>query len=180
MCPHTARYVSSYCYRCVLILLYMCPHTAIYVSSYCYICVLILLYLCPHTAIYVSSYCYICVLILLDMCPHTAIYVSSYFYVCVITLLYMCPHTAIYVSSYCYICVLILLYIGAGWATKRLWDSNRLRAKLRQSAGRRHTKGAMGQHNGILRKDQEPQKDVVERRCQLAEPYGGRPHTPVA
>jgi hypothetical protein len=35
----------------------MCPHTAIYVSSCCYICVLILLYMCPH--------CYICVLILL-------------------------------------------------------------------------------------------------------------------
>ncbi len=26
----------------------MCPHTAIYVSSYCYI----LLYMCPHTATY--------------------------------------------------------------------------------------------------------------------------------
>jgi hypothetical protein len=38
----------------------MCPHTAIYVSSYCYVCVLILLYMCPHTAIYVSSYCYRC------------------------------------------------------------------------------------------------------------------------
>jgi hypothetical protein len=55
--------------KSVLILLYMCPHTAIYVSSYCYICVLaamaeaaklqagggksvlILLYMCPHTAI---------------------------------------------------------------------------------------------------------------------------------
>jgi hypothetical protein len=40
-------YVSSYVlilymcwyYICVLILLCMCPHTAIYVSSYCYICV---------------------------------------------------------------------------------------------------------------------------------------------
>jgi hypothetical protein len=106
-------YVSSYYYiSSVLILLYMCPHTATSLaSSYCYICVLILLY--------VSSYCYICVLILLYraptrlsphvkscvlillyvssyycMCPHTAIYVSSYYY--------MCPHTAIYVSSYCY------------------------------------------------------------------------------
>jgi hypothetical protein len=36
---------------------------AIYVSSYCYICVLIMLYMCPHTAMYVSSYCYVCVLI---------------------------------------------------------------------------------------------------------------------
>ena len=36
MCPHTTMYVSSF----------------YYVSSYCYICVLILLYMCPHTAIY--------------------------------------------------------------------------------------------------------------------------------
>jgi hypothetical protein len=41
---YASIYVSSSCYICVLILLYMCPHTAIYVSSYCYICVLILLY----------------------------------------------------------------------------------------------------------------------------------------
>ena len=27
----------------------MCPHTTIYVSSYCYICVLIVLYMCAHT-----------------------------------------------------------------------------------------------------------------------------------
>ena len=46
------RDVSSYTYRCVLMLLYICPHTA----------------MCPHTAhtaIYVSSCCYICVIILL-------------------------------------------------------------------------------------------------------------------
>jgi hypothetical protein len=54
MCPHTAIYVSSYCFICVVILLYMCPHTAIHMSSYCYKCVLILLYMCPHTATYVS------------------------------------------------------------------------------------------------------------------------------
>ncbi len=85
-----------------------CPHTAIYVSSYCYICVLILLYMCPHTSVYVSSYysyggwapfCW-CLL----RCSHTTILI----------LVYMCPHTTIYVSS-CYckcvlnICVLILL-----------------------------------------------------------------------
>ena len=34
----------------------MCPHTAIYVSAYCYVCVLILLY--------VSAYYYVCVRIL--------------------------------------------------------------------------------------------------------------------
>ena len=60
MCPHTAMCVSSYCYKCVVILLYVCPHTAIcvlitlYVSSYCYVCVLILLYLCPHATTYGS------------------------------------------------------------------------------------------------------------------------------
>ncbi len=122
MCPHTAIYVSSYCYICVLILvLCMCPHTSImYVSSYCYICVLILphlcpsyyylcvvivLSMCPHTTMmYVSSYCYICVrILLLCMCPHTATYVSSYYYyVCVLILLSMCPHTTVHVSSYYY------------------------------------------------------------------------------
>ena len=35
MCPHTATYVSPYCYACVRILLYMLPNTAIYASSYC-------------------------------------------------------------------------------------------------------------------------------------------------
>jgi hypothetical protein len=30
--------VSSRCYTCVLILLYMCPRTALHVSSYCYAC----------------------------------------------------------------------------------------------------------------------------------------------
>jgi len=64
MRPHTTMYVSSYCYMCVRILLYlssdyyMCPHTPIYVSAYSYMCVLILLYMCPHITIYVSSdYC---------------------------------------------------------------------------------------------------------------------------
>jgi hypothetical protein len=108
----TTIYVSSYCYICVLILLYMsrhttiyvssycymCRHTAICVSSYCYICVLMLLYMCPHTAMYV------CVLILLCMCPHSAMYVSSYCYLRVLILLCMCPHSAVYVSSYCNMC----------------------------------------------------------------------------
>jgi hypothetical protein len=66
---------SSCCYICVLVLIYLClPHTAIYVSSYCY--------MCPHTAIYVASYCYICGLILLYMCPRTAICVLILLYVC--------------------------------------------------------------------------------------------------
>ena len=48
--PHD-QVASSYCYVCVLILLFVCPHTAIYVSSYCYMCVLILLYMqLPSTA----------------------------------------------------------------------------------------------------------------------------------
>ena len=42
--------------RDTLILLCMCPHTAMYVSSYCYLCVRILLY--------VSAFCYMCVRIL--------------------------------------------------------------------------------------------------------------------
>jgi hypothetical protein len=50
VCPHTAVYVSSYCYMCVLILLYMSAHTAVYVSSS--------FYMCPHPSLYVSSSCY--------------------------------------------------------------------------------------------------------------------------
>jgi hypothetical protein len=67
MCPHTAIYVSSYCYICVLILLYVSSYPALYVSSYCSICVLMLIYVNPHTALYLSSYCSISVLILLYM-----------------------------------------------------------------------------------------------------------------
>jgi hypothetical protein len=106
MCPHTAIYVSSYCYICVLILRYMCPHTATrvlilypYVSSYSHatrclaICVLIPLYMCPNTAIYVSSYS--------RATRRLAIYVSPYPCICVLILLYTCPHTLS-------VCVLIL------------------------------------------------------------------------
>ena len=63
---HTTYYIY---YICVLILLCMlsklrpfrrcCFPT--YVSSYCYICILILLYMCPHTTTFVSSYYYTCV-----------------------------------------------------------------------------------------------------------------------
>jgi hypothetical protein len=136
MCPHTALYASSYCSRCVLLLLHMCPHTALYVSSYCSARQRLSdgsSLLCPHTALYVSSYCSICVLILqceaegfrritpsLDRPDVMSFYkVRSppperdnppYW------LLNMWPFTrcAIYhicVSSYCYICVLILLYM---------------------------------------------------------------------
>jgi hypothetical protein len=105
-------YVSSFCYRCVLILLCMCPHAAA-INAH--------LHMCPHTATYVPSYCSICDLILLYMCPDTALYVSaccsdqrsasvdsrarvlSYCSICDLILLDM--------SSYCYICVLILLYM---------------------------------------------------------------------
>jgi hypothetical protein len=84
--------------------LWLRNHTtaALYVSSYCYICVPILLYMCPHTAIYVSWYCYIRVLILVypGAVDENAAIIAE--------LLYTCPHTAIYVSSYCYICVRIL------------------------------------------------------------------------
>jgi hypothetical protein len=110
MCPHTAMHMqasssrasspetsASYCYTCVLILLYMCPHTTICVSSYYYMCPLTcvrILLLC------MSSYYY--------MCPHATIYASSHYYICVLRLLYVssycyiCPHTTKYVSSYHY------------------------------------------------------------------------------
>jgi hypothetical protein len=90
MCPHTAKYVSSYYYICVLMLLYMrlvqaAPRCR---GVYAYICVRILLYTCPHTTIYVSSYYYICVLSKQRLVAevYTLIYVSAY---CVLILLYM-------------------------------------------------------------------------------------------
>jgi hypothetical protein len=65
---HTAVYVSSYYYLCVLILLSVSSYYSVYVSSY--------YYLCPHTAMCLPYY-YKCVLILL--------YVSSFYYICVET-----------------------------------------------------------------------------------------------
>ena len=61
MCPHTvSSYCCSSVaavaamlqqhYLCVRIL---CPHTAIYVSSYCYVCVLMLLYMCHQGSLHV-------------------------------------------------------------------------------------------------------------------------------
>ena len=60
----------------VLVLLDVPPHTAVYVSSYCYICVLIrggkeVCDVCSCLTRCASSYCNICVLMLLYMCPHT-------------------------------------------------------------------------------------------------------------
>ena len=81
----TTIYVSSLCYKCVLILLYTCPHTTIYVSSYYYMsensC---RIYYRAAAGVsgaareahaYARCVCYICVRI-----PHTAIYVSAYDY----------------------------------------------------------------------------------------------------
>jgi hypothetical protein len=56
----TVRQIRPYTTKCVRILLYVCPHTAIYVSSYCYSCVLILLHMCLHllcTAVCVLILC---------------------------------------------------------------------------------------------------------------------------
>jgi hypothetical protein len=61
-------YVSSYCYICVLTLLYMCPHTAIYVSSYCNTCVRVEVFADEMAKRFVMH-----VLVLLDVPPHTAI-----------------------------------------------------------------------------------------------------------
>jgi hypothetical protein len=49
--PHLHLY---YCW--LFTTAYVCPHTTKYVSSYLYICVLILLHTCPHATIYVSAY----------------------------------------------------------------------------------------------------------------------------
>jgi hypothetical protein len=118
ICPHTAVYVSSCYYLCVLIPLYMCPYTTIYLakaaadaagapvcphasasvylaSAYSYISSgRIPVYMCPHAGapVYLASTysSYISsALIPLHICPHTT----------------MCPHTTI--------CVLILLYVSS-------------------------------------------------------------------
>jgi hypothetical protein len=73
---HTATYVSSCCYMCVLMLLHVCPHAATCVSSCCYMCLLILLCIC----VLMLLQCFLilpdmCCLILLHMCPHAAPYV---------------------------------------------------------------------------------------------------------
>ena len=107
---------------CAKEVLYMCPHTAIYVSAYCYVCTRILLCMCPHRAMHVSAdyyivsaYCYICVRMLLCS-PHAAIYVSSYYYPHTTI---WCRHTAIYGSTSCYVCphtavcVRIQLYVSS-------------------------------------------------------------------
>jgi hypothetical protein len=52
---HTAKYVSSYCCTCVLILLYMFSHATINLSSYYYMGVLKLLYMCPQTTTYSAT-----------------------------------------------------------------------------------------------------------------------------
>jgi hypothetical protein len=103
-CPHTATYVPSSCYICILsyILLHMCPQTAQYVF--------ILLYLCPH-------YC-MCVLMLL-VCPHTTMCILKQLDICRYTTIYV-SLTLLHVSSYSYlrvlillICVLTLLYVSS-------------------------------------------------------------------
>ncbi len=93
MCCLILLHVSSYCYICVVILLYMCPHTTIYVSSYHYICVVILLY--------VSSYYYVC--------PHT---------ICVLILLYMWGGAVLMylnVSYFWFYVNLLILLISRGF-----------------------------------------------------------------
>ncbi len=77
---------------CVLILLYTCPHTAVYVSFYCYIRVLILLHMCVLVMLRSShgSIRYMCVLVLLSV----LVYVCVAVYVClgvlsVLVLLYV-------------------------------------------------------------------------------------------
>ena len=79
---HATRYMTSYYYVCVLVLLYMCPHRARRAP----------VRRPPHTTTCVSSYC--CV------CPHTTICMSSYYYICVILLLCVSAHDDM--------CVLIL------------------------------------------------------------------------
>ena len=82
--------MSSYCN--------ICFHTALYVSSCYYMCVLILVHICPQSTMYVSSYYDICpypaiCLLVLDMqtaTPRNIHLLCTYMYY-----VYICPHTAI-------------------------------------------------------------------------------------
>jgi hypothetical protein len=89
---------------CVLI----CPHTTIFVSSYCYICVLVLLYMClhitmcPHTFMYVSSGHFACQLPEGATCgQELQVQVPRCVYVCVC----VCVHQELYVFVYVCVCV---------------------------------------------------------------------------
>ena len=77
--------LSSHCYICVLILLYMRPHVQLQLGpAGCPTHTRIQCLRCPHTATHLaSSHC----------CKHN-ICVSSYCYICVLILLYTCPQTA--------------------------------------------------------------------------------------
>jgi hypothetical protein len=128
MCPHTAMYVSSYCYVCALILLYMQFERAMS-AAHAFYRKMLFYFFCFYNAVRASRVCglrlppgqavrgprytrilLICVFLFCCICVLVLLYVSSYWCVCVLILLYIC-HTAIHLSSSCYICVLILLYM---------------------------------------------------------------------
>jgi hypothetical protein len=92
--------MSTYYYKCVLILLYMCPNATIYASSYCFSDLALgetWLHQ-PYATIYicVSSYCNI-------YQPYATINASTPATKNVSASYYMCPYATICVSSYCYI-----------------------------------------------------------------------------
>jgi hypothetical protein len=130
---YTAKYMSAYCYVCVLILVQQpepATSTPLYarpvpdsVERFSLVCIehrgLVSLpalasQTCSswHTAASTQP-----------TSPHTAIYVPSYYYISirlVLLSLYVSPYCYIYLSSYCYICVLILLDIHQPHTTIRV------------------------------------------------------------
>ena len=99
ICPHTAMCVLMLLSVCVGDIgarsrsqLYMCPHTTTYVSSYYYRCVLILLqYMCPRTTIDLCAGD-IRARVALSACQR-----ARNLYICVLSsYYYMCPHTTIF------------------------------------------------------------------------------------
>ncbi len=102
MCHHTRadpKYVSAYCYMCVLILLYVCPQRSVSAYySYTFVCIK---YARPHAIPYVRIHSYASRMRVRMLYRTSAYYCIYSAYVCIR-----------YVSSHCYICY--IWYIGRG------------------------------------------------------------------
>jgi hypothetical protein len=80
-----ATYVSSYCIRCVMVLVQVCHATSLQVCHNTSLC------MCWYVRVLILDY------ILLHTCPHAALYAATYVSACCTmchTAVYVCSHTA--------------------------------------------------------------------------------------
>ena len=107
-----ATYVSSYCIRCVMVLVQVCHATSLQVCHTtslcmcCYVRVLILHYCCCIRVLILDY-------MLLHTCPHAALYAATYVSACCTTCCYIRVRMLHYVS---YGCIRVLTYCGGGVA----------------------------------------------------------------